>query len=189
MAVNKRDFAACGQPKTFMIMGIILNFVRCNAGCTVQPASSETYSTLGMSREAQNEAAKIHLAASLRMGDWLRNAEKATGCIEQATRLQSATASPESYSSLGIDKTDAFRLQRLYDWATGCGTRRRRRGAGTVEKTACFTSGCKAQPLVALKPSPIGTRFQTSDIPKSAQLRTRLKPSPIGTRFQTSLQL
>lgn len=49
------------------------------------------------------------------MGDWLRNsAEKATGGDAQRTRLQIATEqSPETYSTLGIEKTDAFRLQRL----------------------------------------------------------------------------
>ena len=82
-------------------------------------AAQTLWRKLGMSREAQNEAAKIHLAASLRMGDWLRNStEKATGgqpyqatpCKKQGVEKQ------QTYDDLGINYTDAFRLQRLYDW-------------------------------------------------------------------------
>lgn len=75
-----------------------------------------------MSREAQNEAAKIHLAASIRLGDWLRNqAEKASGQLLNGRdsfggcKLQPPIDTP-TYAALGIEKTDAFRVQRLYDW-------------------------------------------------------------------------
>jgi hypothetical protein len=88
-------------------------------GCRVGALAALTRKR-DMSREAQNEAAKIHLAASIRLGDWLRNhAEKASGAREPGTnrgttQLQVATAS--TYVNLGIEKTDAFRVQRLYDW-------------------------------------------------------------------------
>lgn len=77
-----------------------------------------------MSREAQNEAAKIHLAASIRLGEVVKGQEKAggtRGVIQLGMdgaggcKLQPPAETP-TYSDLGLEKTDAFRVQRLYDW-------------------------------------------------------------------------
>ena len=79
------------------------------------------------------------------MGDWLRNsAEKATGTRGQLVGpgviggcKEQPPIEADTYSTLGIEKTDAFRLQRLYDWATGCGIAQKRqihrRGINTRE--------------------------------------------------------
>jgi hypothetical protein len=52
------------------------------------------------------------------MGDWLRNemdkdkgGRPVTGCI-----VQPVSEPADTYTTLGIEKTDAFRLQRFWDW-------------------------------------------------------------------------
>jgi N6-adenosine-specific RNA methylase IME4 len=76
----------------------------------------------GMSLEAQNEAAKLHLGASLRMGDWFRNSQvktygaRGTGSNQYQKEVESQNTTSPTYTDLGVDKRDAFRLQRLWDW-------------------------------------------------------------------------
>lgn len=56
------------------------------------------------------------------MGDWFRNNPvKAVGVVmagraEGGHYRRSQNTTAETYADLGVDKRDAFRLQRLWDW-------------------------------------------------------------------------